>query len=158
MATTTSLPERIEQEIGKIVTSEGMELVHIEYKRQGRGYLLRVDIDKDGGVTLEDCQLVSQQVSTYLDVDDVVPGEYELQVSSPGLDRKFYRESDYRKFLGRLVRVKTSRPVRGLHVIVGKLKEFDGSTVVVTDLSVKKDPDYAIPLADIKETRLEVEM
>ena len=152
------LPERVEQEIEKIVTSEGLELVHIDYKRQGRGYLLRVDIDREGGVTLEDCQLVSQQVSTYLDVDDVVPGEFELQVSSPGLDRKFYRNSDYQKFLGRLVRVKTARAIRGLHVIVGRLKEYDGDRIVVTDLLMKKDADYAIPLADIKETRLEVEI
>jgi len=158
MATSNSLPERIEQEIEKIVTSEGMELVHIEFKRQGRSWLLRVDIDKDGGVNLDDCQLVSQQVSTYLDVDDVVPGEYELQVSSPGLDRRFYRDSDYRKFIGRLVRVKTAKAIRGLHVIVGKLKDFDGSTIVVTDPAMKKDADYMIPLADIKETRLEVEM
>lgn len=153
-----NLPERVENEIEKIVTSEGLELVHIEYKKQGRGYLLRVDIDKDGGVTLDDCQLVSQQISTYLDVDDVVPGEYELQVSSPGLDRKFYKDSDYEKFTGRLVRVKTARAIRGLHVIVGRLKEFDGRKIVVTDPAVKKDPDYEIPMTDIKETRLEVEM
>lgn len=153
-----NLPERVEQEIEKIVTSEGMELVHIEYKKQGRGYLLRVDIDKDGGVTLDDCQFVSRQVSTYLDVDDVIPAEYELQVSSPGLDRKFYRDADYEKFIGRLVRVKTARPIRGLHVIVGRLKAFDGKKVVVTDPVVKKDPDYEIPLAEIKETRLEVEV
>jgi ribosome maturation factor RimP len=154
----SNLPERVEQEIAKIVTSEGLELVNIEYKKQGRGFLLRVDIDKDGGVTLEDCSLVSQQVSTYLDVDDVVPAEYELQVSSPGLDRKFYKQSDYQKFIGRLVRVKTSRAIRGLHVIVGKLKEFDGTKIVVTDPKMKKDPDYEVPLADIKETRLEVEV
>jgi ribosome maturation factor RimP len=153
-----NLPERIEKEIEKVVASEGLELVHIEYKKQGRGYLLRVDIDKDGGVTLEDCRLVSQQVSTYLDVDDVVPAEYELQVSSPGLDRKFYRESDYQKFIGRLVRVKTAKAIRGLHVVVGKLKEFDGSRIVVTDPVMKKDPDYEIPLSEIKETRLEVEI
>ena len=153
-----SLPDRIEKEIDKIVASEGMELVHIEYKKQGRGYLLRVDIDKEGGVTLDDCQLISQQVSTYLDVDDVVPGEFELQVSSPGLDRKFYKESDYQKFIGRLVRVKTSKAIRGLHVIVGRLKEFDGQKIVVTDPVMKKDPDYDIPFADIKETRLEVEI
>jgi ribosome maturation factor RimP len=153
-----NLPDRIEKEIEKIVTSEGMELVHIEYKKQGRGYLLRIDIDKEGGVNLDDCQLVSQQVSTYLDVDDVVPGEYELQVSSPGLDRKFYRASDYEKFIGRLVRVKTAKAIRGLHVIVGRLKEFDGKKVVVTDPVMKKDPDYEIPLAEIKETRLEVEI
>ncbi len=154
----SNLPERVGQEIEKIVTSEGLELVHVDYKKQGRGYLLRVDIDKDGGVTLEDCQLVSQQVSTYLDVDDVVPAEYELQVSSPGLDRKFYKDSDYQKFTGRLVRVKTARAIRGLHVVVGRLKEFDGKRIVVTDPVMKKDPDYEIPLDVIKETRLEIEI
>jgi len=154
----SNLPERVQEEIEKIVASEGLELVHIDYRRQGHGFLLRVDIDKEGGVTLDDCQLVSQQVSTYLDVDDVVPAEYELQVSSPGLDRKFYRDSDYQKFVGRLVRVKTSKAIRGLHVIVGRLKEFDGSRIVVTDPVMKKDADYEISLAEIKETRLEVEM
>ena len=153
-----NLPDRVEKEIEKIVTSEGLELVHIDYKKQGRGYLLRVDIDKDSGVTLEHCQLVSQQVSTYLDVDDVIPAEFELQVSSPGLDRKFYKESDYQKFIGRRVRVKTAKAIRGLHVVVGKLKEFDGSRIVVTDPVMKKDPDYEIPLSEIKETRLEVEI
>src|SRR5438552_18306486 len=97
----SNLPEHVEKQIEKIVSSEGLELVHIDYHRQGRGHLLRVDIDKEGGVTLDDCQLVSQQLSTFLDVQDVVPTEYELQVSSPGLDRKFYSDSDYRKFLGR---------------------------------------------------------
>jgi ribosome maturation factor RimP len=158
MGVMSNLPERVEQEIEKIVASEGLELVHIDYRRQGRGFLLRVDIDKEGGVMLDDCQLVSQQISTYLDVDDVVPAEYELQVSSPGLDRKFYRDSDYQKFIGRLVRVKTAKAIRGLHVIVGRLKEFDGSRIVVTDPVMKKDADYEIPLAEIKETRLEVEM
>ena len=153
-----NLPDRIEKEIEKIVTSEGLDLVHIDYKKQGRGYLLRVDIDKDGGVTLEDCSLISQQVSTYLDVDDVVPAEYELQVSSPGLDRKFYKDSDYQKFIGRLVRVKTAKAIRGLHVVIGRLKEFDGKSIVVTDPVMKKDPDYQIPLSEIKETRLEVEI
>ena len=154
----SGLRSQIEAQIEKIVASEGLELVHLEYGRQGRTFLLRIDIDKEGGVTLEDCELISHQVSAYLDVEDPIPGEYELQVSSPGLDRKFYKDSDYRKFLGHLVRVKTSNPIRGLHVIVGRLKEFDGRTIVVTDPSMKKDADYEIPLADIKETRLEVEI
>ncbi len=154
----TGLPEQVEQQIQRIVESEGLELVHIDYRKQGRMFLLRVDIDKEGGVNIDDCQLVSQQISTWLDVEDPVPGEYELQVSSPGLDRKFYKSSDYEKFIGRLVRVKTSKAIRGLHVIVGRLKEFDGTSVVVTDPVMKKDADYTIPLADIKETRLEVEL
>jgi ribosome maturation factor RimP len=154
----SGLPEAIEHQIQRIVESEGLELVHIDYQRHGRGYLLRIDIDKEGGVNIDDCSLISQQVSTWLDVEDPIPAEYELQVSSPGLDRRFYKTSDYEKFLNRLVRVKTSRPIRGLHVIVGRLKSFDGTTVVVTDPIMKKDPDYAIPLSDIKETRLEVEL
>jgi ribosome maturation factor RimP len=152
------VPTVVEQQIQRIVESEGLELVHIEYKKHGRGYLLRVDIDKEGGVNIDDCQLISQQVSTWLDVEDPIPAEYELQVSSPGLDRKFYKPADYEKFIGRLVRVKTSKAIRGLHVIVGRLKEFDGQTVVVTDPAMKKDADYSIPLTDIKETRLEVEI
>ena len=109
-------------------------------------------------MTVEDCELISHQVSAFLDVDDVVPAEYELQVSSPGLDRKFYKPSDYQKFIGRLIRVRTSKAIRGLHVIVGRLKEFNGETIVVTDPVMKKDPDYVVPLADVKETRLEVEI
>ncbi|HEX9986531.1 MAG TPA: ribosome maturation factor RimP [Thermoanaerobaculia bacterium] len=154
----SGIPEKLSEEIQKIVESEGLELVHVDYRKQGRSFLLRVDIDKDGGVTLEDCSLISQQVSTWLDVEDPIPAEYELQVSSPGLDRKFYRTSDYEKFVGRLIRVKTSKAIRGLHVIVGRLKSFDGQTVVVTDPVMKKDADYEVPLADIKETRLEVEI
>lgn len=154
----TALPGRVEEEIEKIVSSEGLELVHVEYRKQGRGWLLRIDIDKEGGVMLADCELVSHQVSAFLDVEDVVPAEYELQVSSPGLDRKFYKESDYQKFIGRLVRVRTSTAIRGLHVIVGRLEEFDGKQIVVTDPQAKKDPRYVVPLADIKETRLEVEI
>ena len=154
----SQLPEQVEQQIQRIVESEGLELVHIDYNKQGRGFLLRIDIDKEGGVTVEDCSLISQQVSTWLDVEDPIPAEFELQVSSPGLDRRFYKQADYEKFNGRLVRVKTSRPVRGLHVIVGRLQAFDGQTVVVTDPKMKKDPEYTIPLADIKETRLEVEL
>ncbi len=154
----SNLPDRVQQEIEKIVASEGLELVHVEYKKQGHGFLLRIDIDKEGGINIDHCSLVSQQVSTYLDVDDVIPAEFELQVSSPGLDRKFYKNSDYEKFKGRLVRVRTARSIRGLHVIVGRLKEYDGSKIVVTDPIMKKDADYEIHLADIKETRLEVEI
>lgn len=152
------LPDRIEEQIQRIVDSEGLELVHIDYRKQGHRFLLRVDIDKEGGITVEDCSLISLQISTWLDVEDPIPAEFELQVSSPGLDRKFYKPSDYEKFKGRLVRVRTSRAIRGLHVIVGRLKEFDGAAVVVTDPVMKKDPDYTIPLTDIKEARLEVEI
>ena len=151
-----ALPEKVEQEIEKIVTAENLELVHIDFKTQGGGMLLRVDIDKEGGVNVDDCVLISQQISAWLDVEDPLPGEYELQVSSPGLDRKFYREADYRKFIGRLVRVRTSNMVKGLYVVIGHLREYDGTKIVVNDPQSKKD--YEIEMGNIKETRLEVEM
>ncbi len=151
------LPQKIEKEIEKIVSSEGLELVHVEFRRQGSSFVLRVDIDKDGGVTLDDCAMISNQLNAFLDVEDPVPGRYELEVSSPGLDRKFYRHSDYQKFQGRLVRVKTKDSVGGLHVIVGRLTGFDGARVVVTDEKKKKDRDYEVALTNIKETRLEIE-
>jgi ribosome maturation factor RimP len=153
------LSQKVQQQITETVEAEGLELVHIDYKPQGRGYLLRIDIEReDGGVTLDDCQLISHQVSALLDVEDPIPGAYELQVSSPGLDRKFYRPSDYEKFIGRLVRVKTSRAIGGLHVIVGLLESYDGEKIVVMDPRTKSRKQYEIPMETIKETRLEVEI
>ncbi len=151
------LPEIIGNQIEKIVTSEGYELVHIDYRQAGRTMVLRIDIDREGGINLEDCTLISQQVSTYMDVEDAIQSEYELQVSSPGLDRPIYKEADYHKFIGRLIRVKTSQMIRGLFVIVGHLRAFDGSQIVVEDPKSKKGP-YEIELSLIKEARLEVEM
>lgn len=151
------LPAKVGEEIEKIVVSEGLELVNVELKTAGRGLLLRIDIDKQGGVTVEDCSLVAQQLSAFLDVEDPIPGHYELQVSSPGLDRRFYKVSDYEKFLGRLVRVQTTSPVRGLHVIIGHLQSFDGKTIVVNDPNSKKQPEYEVALENVKEARLEIE-
>ncbi|HVT05641.1 MAG TPA: ribosome maturation factor RimP [Thermoanaerobaculia bacterium] len=150
------LPAKVQQEIEKIASSEGLELVHIEYRRQGATMLLRIDIDKEGGVNISDCANVSHQLSAFLDVEDVISSAFELQVSSPGLDRKFYSEADYGKFIGKLVRVKTAAAVKGLHVVVGHLQSFDGEKIVVIDPASRKD--YEIGLADIKETRLEVEI
>lgn len=151
------LPKKIADEIAKIVTSEGLELVHIEYRPQGRGFVLRIDIDKEGGVQIGDCEQISHQLSAMLDVEEWSTTRYDLEVSSPGLDRKFYSEADYKKFVGRLVRVQTKEAVRGLHVVVGRLSAYDGTRIVVTDETMKKDRDYEIAMSGIKETRLEIE-
>jgi len=151
------LPEDVEKEIERIVTSEGLELVHIDYKPAGRGLLLRVDIDREGGVTLDDCELVAKQLGPWLDVADLIPSRYELQVSSPGLDRKFYRDSDYERFIGSFVRIRTKEMVKGLYVVVGNLEGFDGERITVVDPKSKKKNEYVIELANIKEARLEPE-
>jgi ribosome maturation factor RimP len=151
------LPKKIAEEIGNIVAAEGLELVHIEYRPQGRGHVLRVDIDKEGGVQLDDLEQMAHQIGAMLDVEDWATTKYDLEVSSPGLDRKFYSDADYAKFVGRLVRVLTKDAVRGLHVVVGRLASYDGSRIVVSDEKMKKDRDYEIAMANIRETRLEIE-
>jgi ribosome maturation factor RimP len=151
------LPEGLEEEIRKVVESESLELVHIEYRGAGKERLLRVDIDREGGVAIGDCELVAKQLGPMLDVADAIPGAYELQVSSPGLDRRFYRDSDYQRFLGRLVRVKTTEAVGGLNVVIGHLRNYDGERIVVEDPKSKKGKQYEIELPNIRETRLEPE-
>lgn len=152
------LPNEVMMEIESIVTGEGLELVHVDYKPMGRGMLLRIDVDREGGVTLDDCESIARQVGTWLDVADPIPSRYELQVSSPGLDRKFYGEADYERFVGSLVRVKTAEMVGGLHVIIGRLTGFDGSRLTVVDTASKKQKEYVIELDNVKETRLEPEI
>ena len=103
----SNLPERVEREIEKIVTSEGLELVHVEYKKQGRGYLLRVDIDKDGGVTLDDIAEATRAVSRELDDDDLMGEQaYTLEVTSPGVDRPLTVPRHWRRAHLRLVTVR----------------------------------------------------
>ena len=151
------VPEQLEQEIQKVVESEGLELVHVAIGGGSGHRALRVDIDKDGGVTLEDCELISRQLGPLLDVIDAIPGAYDLEVSSPGLDRKFYRPSDYERFIGSLVRVRTNEAVGGLHVIVGRLKAYEDGRITVVDEKSKKRKEYEVDLSQIKETRLEPE-
>lgn len=153
------LPQELEEEIRKVVEGEGLELVHVDYRGVGKKRLLRVDIDReDGGVMIKDCELISKQLGPMLDVIDAIPSSYELQVSSPGLDRRFYKTSDYQRFLGSLVRVKTAEAVGGNNVIIGILESFDGERIIVLDpKSTKKRKTYEIELSNIREARLEPE-
>src|SRR5207249_670976 len=92
--------------VERVASSQGLEVVDVEFRGGGRARMLRVYIDKPGGVTHEDCANVSNEVGTILDVEDAVPGgSYLLEVSSPGLDRKLVRAGDYQRFIGSLIKV-----------------------------------------------------
>lgn len=99
--------KQVEDLAQPLVSSLGMELVELEYKREGRHMVLRLFIDKEGGVTLDDCAAVSRELSAVLDVEDIIPGRYSLEVSSPGLNRPIKTRSDYERYTGRLVKIKT---------------------------------------------------
>ena len=97
--------ERIRQIAERVANSEGLELVDVEFLGRGPRAVVRIFIDKAGGITVDDCQTVSQQVGTILDVEDFINRSYTLEVSSPGLDRKLVKPADYRQFAGKLVKL-----------------------------------------------------
>ena len=102
---------KIEAIAERVAQPEGIEIVEIELKGGGKNRFLRISIDKPEGVTHADCELVSQQVSTILDVEDVVPGSYTLEVSSPGVERKLLKYKDFERFIGKKIKAMLREPV-----------------------------------------------
>ena len=123
--------ERIREMAQRVATSEGLHLVDVELKGSNANLLLRVYIDKAGGVSHADCALVSEQLGAMLDVEDLFPGRYLLEVSSPGLDRKLTRPSDFTYFTGRRARLVLKDAVGELRVLEGRLAGFENGRVRV---------------------------
>ncbi|MGH7369549.1 MAG: ribosome maturation factor RimP [Candidatus Methylomirabilaceae bacterium] len=109
----------------------GLELVEVEFRREAGGWILRVYLDKRGGVTLGDCQRASEELSDLLDVEDLVGHPYSLEVSSPGLDRPLGREADFLRFVGERVRVTTLQAIEGQRRFLGTLKGYERGQVVL---------------------------
>src|SRR3954451_9277333 len=108
-----AVASKIEEVAQRVAQSEGLELVEVEVKGGGNSRFVRIAIDKPEGVTHGDCELVSQQVGTILDVEDLVPGHYTLEVSSPGVERKLLKPQDYERFQGRKARITLRDAVDG---------------------------------------------
>jgi ribosome maturation factor RimP len=151
----TQTLERIREIAVRILEFAGMELVHLEMKREPGGLLVRLFIDKSGGVSLDDCARISRQLSGQLDLEDPIPGHYTLEVSSPGLDRPLYDDRDYVRFAGKQVRLSTFTPIEGRRHFVGRLVGlFDGAVRLV----LEGDREIAIPRDQVAKARLEVEI
>ncbi len=108
-----------------------MELVEVQFRREGHGWVLRFFIDKEGGVTIDDCAEVSREISAYLEVEDLISHAYHLEVSSPGLERPLKKKTDFTRFADRLVRIKLREPLDGQKVLIGTLLGLEGDTIVV---------------------------
>jgi len=116
----------------RVAQSNGLELVDVEFRGGGKSRMLRIFIDKPGGVTHEDCANFSREVGTILDVEDAVAGgSYLLEVSSPGLDRKLFRAADFERFVGSRVKLTTRDPVDGNRHFVGTLASFQDGRVTL---------------------------
>jgi len=117
--------EKVREIAERVAQSSGLEVVDIELHGGGKSRMLRIYIDKPGGVTHEDCSSYSREAGTIFDVEDAVPGgSYLLEVSSPGLDRKLSKPEDYQRFTGSLVKLMTRDLVNGNRHFEGRLKAF----------------------------------
>ncbi len=145
----TALEALLEPAVSRL----GYELVGVEY-HGGRRALLRLYIDREGGVSVEDCQRVSRQVSGLLDVEDPIPGPYTLEVSSPGLDRPLFRAADFQRFAGREVRIRTDVPLEGRRNFRGVLRGLRGDEVLVE----VDGAELALPVERIEQARLVPEL
>jgi ribosome maturation factor RimP len=125
-----AVASKIEEVAQRVTQSEGLELVEVEVKGGGGYRLVRIAIDKPEGVTHADCELVSQQVGTILDVEDLVPGgRYTLEVSSPGVERKLYKPQDYQRFQGKKATITLRDEVDGRRTWEGTLAGYQDGIV-----------------------------
>lgn len=146
--------EKVKQLVTPILEDEGIELVEIEFRPKGKRWLLRIYIDKEGGVNLGDCERVSRELGTLLDVEDVIDHPYNLEVSSPGLTRPLKSLDDFIRYKGRLCRIVTKKSINGRTDFLGEIL-----SVKETEVEVKeKVGPVVIPFDIIKKAKLEFEM
>jgi ribosome maturation factor RimP len=146
--------DRIRDAAERAARSAGVEVVDVEWKI-GKQRFLRVFIDKPEGVSHRDCQAVSEQLGVLLDLEDMVPGSrYVLEVSSPGLDRKLTKPSEFERFAGRLARISTTEPVANAKFFEGRLAGFADGRVKID----VRGQIIEVPFADIRKANLVVEL
>lgn len=133
---------RIEAEVEKIVeellVNTALELVAVDYVKE-RDWYLRVFIDKEGGVDLDDCQDLSRKLEELLDAQDIIKTSYILEVSSPGLDRELKKPRDFQREMGKDIDVSLFAPLYGKKVVTGPLSAYDGETINVGDMAIPMD-------------------
>ena len=137
--------------VAPAVTALGFELWGLEHLSQGRHSLLRVYIDSDGGVTVDDCAEVSRQVSAVLDVEDPITGEYTLEVSSPGINRTLFRLEQYSGYIGEPLKLRLRTPFEGRRKFSGVLSAIEGDDVVLRI----DDEEYLLPFGIIEKAVVE---
>jgi len=136
--------------IEPVVRSFGCELWGVEFSMPGRQGLLRVYIDKEGGIDIGDCERISRQLAGMLDVENPIAGQYTLEVSSPGLDRPLYDAAQYRRFVGHDISVRLRSAFEGRRKYLGRLMAVEDDEVVL----VCGEHEYLFPLADIERANL----
>jgi len=145
--------EHVRELADPILTAEGFELVEIEFRREARGWVLRLYVDKEGGITVDNCAWVSQEIGRSLDVEEVISSPYTLEVSSPGLTRPLKQEKDFMKYRDRWVKLTTNEPIGNQRHFKGRLRGIERNEIRIE----VNGEMIQIPLATIAKAHLEIE-
>jgi ribosome maturation factor RimP len=153
--------DRVRELAARVAAAYGLDIFDVELKREGGEQVLRVVVDRPGpaatpeeSVSIEDCARVAEDLGTLLDVEDVMPGGYTVEVSSPGLDRPLRTAEDYRRFAGRWAKIVTAEPVNRQTAFAGRVKGIEGDDVLFESEGKKL---VKLPLRLIRRAHLEVE-
>jgi ribosome maturation factor RimP len=147
----------IVEELAKPIVEElQLELVDVEYVKEGKDWFLRVFIDSEAGIDIEECGLVSERLSEALDKADPIPHLYFLDVSSPGAERPLKKEQDFHKAIGKQVNIKTYEPLDGEKVFEGKLLAYDGASITLLITIKTRKKEIIIPMEKVASARLAV--
>ena len=147
--------DRVVEIAGRVGGSEGIDIVDVEWKGSGGHRMLRIYIDKPEGVSHGDCEFVSKQVGTILDVEEVIPGgRYTLEVSSPGVERKLSKAADFERFAGRQAKILLKEPIAGQRLWEGALAGYAGGVITLEPAS--GDP-VSFPLVEVERANLKFE-
>lgn len=146
--------EKVEACLMPIIREGNLELVEVEFRPSGKRWLLRIYIDKENGVTIDDCARVNRELGMVLDVEDVIDHPYRLEVSSPGLTRKLTRREDFVRYRGKRCRIITTGPIEGRNEFSGEIRNINDDSVQISE----KIGTFTIPMCAIKRAHLEIEM
>ena len=148
-----NLLHAVRQVVEPILESQGFELVDLEYQRESQGWVLRIYLDREGGISLDDCAGMSHEVGAVLEVKDLIPSAYILEVSSPGLTRPLKKPEDFNKFRNQMVKIKLYEPLDGRKNFKGTLMGLEGDRVRVE----VEQRVYELPLQRIAKANLEID-
>ncbi|HLR61844.1 MAG TPA: ribosome maturation factor RimP [Lentibacillus sp.] len=147
-----------EKLVEPILEERGLDLVDVEYVKEGKNWFLRVYIDKEGGVDIDECGIVSEQLGEKLDERDPINGAYFLEVSSPGVERPLKSKADFEKNVGSNVYIKLYEPINGEKEYEGILTEFTDETAIVVYRVKTREKQAEIPYEKIAKARLAVSL
>jgi ribosome maturation factor RimP len=150
-----SIDRRVESVAERVAADNGFELVHVELAGPERNPVVRVFIDKPGGITHEDCAAMSLHLGTVLDVEDFIEPSYTLEVSSPGLERGLYKKADYERFAGQAAKMKSRVAINGQRNFAGKILGLEGDDVLFED---KTNGQVRVPFDAVAKANLEIDV